>query len=106
MGSSIKKGLGVYMHVLAKQQYYKVQREVTSIGQKDVEYERTLYLYSDKIITHHREFAIQDIIEISHRNFGHETGLLYIHTEGGLYTYTVKTSAETFIEAFKNNRNK
>lgn len=94
------------MQLLAEQQYIKVQREVTSIGQKDVEYERTLYLYSDKIITHHREFAIQDVIDISYRKFGQETGLLYIHTEGGLFTYTVKISAEIFIKAFRNLREK
>lgn len=92
------------MVLLAEQKYIKVQREVTSTGQEDVEYARTLLLHSDKIITHHREFAIQDVIEISYRNFGHETGLLYIHTEGGLFTYTVKTSPQAFIEAFKNNR--
>lgn len=92
------------MELLAEQQYFKVQREVTSIGQKDVEYERTIYLYSDKIVTYRREFAIEDVIELSYRKFGHETGLLYIHTESGLFTYTVKTSAATFIEAFKNNR--
>lgn len=95
---------GVDMHLLAEQQYFKVQREVTSIGQEDIEYERTLYLYNDRIVTHRREFAIQDVIDISYRQFGQEAGLLYIHTESGLFTYTVKTSARTFIEAFKNKR--
>lgn len=92
------------MYLLAEQQYIKVQREVTSTGQKDVEHERTLYLYCDKIITHHREFSIRDVIDISYRKFGQETGLLYIHTEGGLFTYTVKTSTKEFIKAFRNQK--
>lgn len=92
------------MKLLAEQQYFKVQREVTSIGQEDIEYERSIYLYSDKIITHRREFAIDDVIDISYRKFGYETGLLYIHTESGLYTYTIKTSPVSFIETFKDNK--
>lgn len=92
------------MGLLAEQQYFKVQREVSSIGQKDVEYERTLYLYSDKIVTYRREFAIQDVIEVSYRKFGHEGGLLYIHTESGLFTYTVKSSTDHFINTFRKHK--
>lgn len=88
------------MGLLAKQPYIKIQREVTSIQQKDIEHNRIIYLYDDKIVTEHREFLIQHVIEISYRKFGSEAGLLYIHTESGLYTYTVKTSTEEFIRAF------
>ena len=92
------------MYLLAEQAYFKVQREVTSIQQKDVEYERTLYLYSDRIVTKYREFAIGDVMDISYRQFGPEAGLLYIHTRSGLFTYSVRTSTRAFIEAFKKQK--
>lgn len=88
------------MGLLAKQPYIKVQREVTSIEQKDIEHKRIIYLYEDKIVTEHREFLIGNIVDISYRKFGDGAGLLYIHTRSGLFTYTVKTSTEEFIRAF------
>lgn len=88
------------MRLIAQQPYIKIQREVTSIQQKDIEDERTLYLYDEKIVTARREFPIGNVIDMSYRAFGVGAGLLYIHTLSGLFTYTVKTSTEEFIHAF------
>lgn len=89
------------MSYLVAQPYVKVSREVTSIEQKDVEQERMLYLYRDKIVTAYREFSIDKVNDISYRRFGTNNGLLYVHTMSGLYTYTVKTSTDHLIETFK-----
>lgn len=88
------------MELIATQPYIKVLREVSSVHQQDVEEERTLYLYADKIITKHRQFPIEHVTDISYRGFGTEAGLLYIHTNSGIFTYTVKSSAEKFIRSF------
>ncbi|WP_188456296.1 hypothetical protein [Virgibacillus oceani] len=89
------------MHLIAEQPYFKVERQVNSIEQKDIEHARTLYLYHDKIVTKYREFPIQDVLDITYRSVGDDGGLLYLHTSSGLYTYTVKSSPKKFIEAFK-----
>lgn len=89
------------MSYLVAQPYIKVLREVTSIEQKDVEHERTLYLYSDKIVTAYREFPIDKVIDMSYRKFGPDSGLLYVHTNSGLFTYTVRTSTDKLIDTFK-----
>lgn len=94
------------MYLIAVQPYIKVKREVNSIAQRNIEDERNLYLYSDKIVTKHRTFEIQDVLDISYRTIGGEGGLLYLHTIGGLYSYTVKTSPQEFIDAFKEHWNK
>lgn len=94
------------MHLIAEQQYVKVQREVNSIEQKNIEYERVLYLYNDKIVTQHREFPIEEVLDISYRTFGKDGGLLYLHTVGGLFTYTVKESPQKFIAAFEGRERK
>ncbi|MBP1949402.1 hypothetical protein [Virgibacillus litoralis] len=89
------------MYLIAEQPYYKVQREVSSIDQRDVEYERTIYMYNDKIVTQHREFSIENVLDMSYRVIGQKGGLLYLHTNKGVYSYTVKSSPQQFIDAFK-----
>lgn len=90
------------MSLIAEQSYIKIIREVTSIEQMDIEEERKMYLYHDKLVTKHREFPIEDVLDMSYREFGQEgRGLLYIHTLKGVYSYTVKTSTEQFICAFQ-----
>lgn len=89
------------MTLLATQRYYKVEREVTSIDQQNVEYERTLYLYEDKLVTHRREFPAEIIFDMSHREMSGEDSLLYIHTSRGVFSYPVKEDPTEFIKEFK-----
>ncbi|ASN03876.1 hypothetical protein [Virgibacillus necropolis] len=89
------------MYLIAEHPYVKVQREVNSVEQVNIEHERVIYLYNDRIVTQHRVFSIEDVLDLSYRAIGGEGGLLYLHTTGGLYTYTVKTSPQKFINAFK-----
>jgi len=89
------------MSYLAAQPYSKIIREVTSIEQKDTKQKRTLYLYPDKVVSQHREFPIENVIDMSYRSFGKDNGLLYVHTKSGLFTYTVTTSTKEFIKAYK-----
>ncbi|WP_077329606.1 hypothetical protein [Virgibacillus siamensis] len=88
------------MKLIAKQPYVKVQRVVNSIEQKDIEEERVLYLYDEKVVSEHHEFPIQNILDMSYRTVGSKGGLLYLHTIKGIYSYTVKTSPEAFIGAW------
>lgn len=91
------------MYLIAQHPYFKVEREVSSIDQRNIEHERTIYLYTDKVVTQHRTFPISEVLDISYRTFGEAGGLLYIHTIGGLFSYTVKSSPQKFIEAFEEN---
>lgn len=89
------------MEWIAKQQYVKVQREVIDLEQKDIEHERFIYLYPDRVVTKHRTFPIQEVMDMSYRKIAGEGGLLYLHTIGGVFSYTVKTSPGKFVEAFR-----
>ncbi|MCU9613399.1 hypothetical protein OEV98_07500 [Caldibacillus lycopersici] len=90
------------MKIIASQPYWKVLREVDTMElvQKYIEQERHLLLYGDKIVTHHREFPLENVHDISFRAFGVGGGTLYLHTNTGLYSYQVKTSPENFINAY------
>ncbi|RKQ33562.1 hypothetical protein [Oceanobacillus halophilus] len=85
------------MQIIAEQPYVKVERQVNSIEQVDIEHQRTLYLYHEKVVTEHREFPIKDIMDVSYRLIGDKGGLLYLHTSKGVYSYIVKTSPEEFV---------
>lgn len=89
------------MEWVARQQYVKVQREVDGIEQRDIEYNRFIYLYPDRVVTKYRTFPIQEVIDMSYRKIAGEGGLLYLHTSGGVFSYTVKTSPEDFVAAFR-----
>ncbi|WP_078577307.1 hypothetical protein [Salipaludibacillus agaradhaerens] len=89
------------MTLLATQPYYKVEREVNSIEQKNVEYERMMYLYKDKLVTKRREFPAEKIFDMSYRELPGGEGLLYIHTSQGVFSYTVKSDPFPFIQTFK-----
>ncbi|WP_156290041.1 hypothetical protein [Oceanobacillus salinisoli] len=85
------------MYLIAEQPYVKVERRVRSIEQVDIEHKRTIYLYSDKVVTERREFPMKDVMDISYRLIGGEGGLLYLHTSHGVYSYIVKSSPEEFV---------
>lgn len=91
------------MEYKALQPYYKIQREVDRLEQKEVTYERIMYLYEQKIVTEHREFAIGEVFDLSFRKIGSEGGLLYLHTSRGVYSYTVKENPKAFIEIVRNH---
>lgn len=91
------------MEPIAIQKYYKVRKEMDlfEFKQKIIEEEREMCLYKDKIVTKYHEFPIQKILDISFRTMGEEGGLLYLHTLSGVYSFTLKTSPEQFIEAYR-----
>lgn len=89
------------MYLIAEQPYIKVEREVNGLEKIETELNRTIYLYDEKVVTQHREFPIRDVMDISFRVIGGDGGLLYLHTSKGVFSYTVKSSPQPFIDAFK-----
>lgn len=88
-------------NILAKQPYVKVVRTVDSITQTNTEEERVMYLYEDRLVTKHREFDISTINDMSYRNIGSTGGLLYVHTNKGVFSYIVKSSPQQFVQIVK-----
>ncbi|GAB2559236.1 hypothetical protein [Gracilibacillus alcaliphilus] len=88
------------MQIIAKQPYVKVIRQIRALEQKDTEEQRYLYLYKDKIVSKHREFPIEKVLDVTYRLTG-EKGMLYLHTLQGVYAYIITSSPESFIAAFK-----
>lgn len=92
---------GAIMNWIATQSYYKIHRQVSSTEQTTVVQIRSMYLYEHKVRTQYREFAIEDVFDMSYRQMGDEGGFLYLHTKQGVYPYTVKEDPSRFIDTFK-----
>lgn len=92
------------MKWIARQPYYKVEREVDSLQQRNVVSDRFMDLYPDKIVTKHREFPIDHVLDMSYRPMGSTRGILYLHTNKGVYSYMVKEDPAPFIKIFKQNK--
>ncbi|MFZ0446874.1 MAG: hypothetical protein WAM95_20020 [Bacillus sp. (in: firmicutes)] len=89
------------MSLIAQHPYIKTERKVTSIEQFEIEHDRIIYLYNDKVVTQNREFPIKDVMDFSYREIANQGGILYLHTLQGVYTYIVKSSPEAFITAYR-----
>lgn len=94
------------MGLIASQPYTKVERIVNSIEQKNIEHQRTIHLYDDKITTQHREFPIEDVLDLSQKKIGTVGGMFYIHTKSGVFSYTIHSPADSFIQAYEQMLNK
>lgn len=89
------------MYLIAQHPYIKTERKVTSTRQYEIEHDRCIYLYNDKVVTQNREFPIKDVMDFSYREVTNQGGILYLHTLQGVYTYIVKSSPEAFIVAYR-----
>ena len=89
------------MSLIAQHPYIKTERKVTSIEQFEIEHDRIIYLYTDKVVTQNREFPIKVVMDFSYREIANQGGILYLHTLQGVYTYIVKSSPEAFITAYR-----
>ncbi|WP_026690785.1 hypothetical protein [Alteribacter aurantiacus] len=81
--------------------YYKTQKITNSIEQKTIEEKRMITMDKEKITTRHREFLFKNVFDVSFRSLQGEEGLLYLHTNQGVYSYMVKSDPSEFIAAFK-----
>ena len=94
---------GSLSKVLAVQKYMVVKRELDFMNfkQKIIKEERNMYLYHDKITTKYHEFPLKAVFDISYKPLGKDGGILYLHTNKGVFSYHVDSDALTFIKIFK-----
>ena len=90
---------------IEKQPYIKVIREIGSVEKTSYKDKRNLYLYKDKLVTAYRTFNLENVLDISYKVIQGKGGILFVHTNHGVYSYTLETSPSSFISAFKRIKN-
>lgn len=86
---------------IAEHPYYNIERKLTREGPTTVSHNRSIFLYSTRIVTHSREFLLHQVYDMSYRRLGLEEGILYLHTNQGVYPYQVQNDPIKFMDAFK-----
>ncbi len=81
--------------------YVRVERTIENSEQITKEYREHLHLYEDRIITREHVFLVNDVHDMSFRLFSSATGMLYLHTNQGVFPYTVPKDPAYFIEEYK-----
>lgn len=93
--------MNIVMYRITSQPYIQVLRTIEWNKQYTIEQQQQLDLYEDKIITGDHQFALQDVLDISYRTLSVDSGLLYLHTNQGVFTYNVHSNPNHFIETYK-----
>ena len=87
------------------QQYFTVTRKIVNGTQVVLHEEQLLKMYEDKITTSASTFSFSDVHDISFRKLTKELGILYLHTNQGLFPYKVREEPRCFIETFYKLKN-
>ncbi|WP_017755274.1 hypothetical protein [Calidifontibacillus oryziterrae] len=89
------------MKIIHSQPYKTVNRRIEGDQQLFTQMNDQLDLYNDRISTKDKHFLLKDIFDISFKSFSSNEGLLYLHTNQGVYSFSVKENPSSFITSFK-----
>ncbi|PIC68112.1 hypothetical protein CSV71_11740 [Sporosarcina sp. P21c] len=81
--------------------YISIQRVVDHLEQTFQKSTHTICLFQDRITTSQRTFPLQHVFDLSYRPFSGQTGLFYLHTNEGVFTFEIEEEPEHFISLFK-----
>ena len=87
--------------VIATLPYYKVERNVDKLSICTVVHEHEMHLCDTCLRTAHKEIPIDNLFDISYRRMRGADGMLYLHTDQGIVSFTLKVDPCAFIEAYQ-----
>ena len=81
--------------------YFIFERVVQNQQQATIVHQLELRLYAAKITSRDREFPIDRVHDMTFRQVSGEDGMLYLHTDKGVYSFIVRTDPRRFMEAYR-----
>ncbi|MBM7554316.1 hypothetical protein [Thalassobacillus pellis] len=84
-----------------EQPYIDTKREISIEGQKYVETNHLLTLTDSEITSRDYQFSLKNVFDISYRPIKDGLGLLYLHTNRGVFAFKLNTPPDKFIRVFK-----
>lgn len=91
-------------NTIATISYTRTEQYIENFEKKYSPTTFTLSLYSYNIVTESNTFLLEHILDISYKPFSGNNGLLYLHTNQGVFTFLVGANPSEFINAYKNLR--
>ncbi|MFS0574742.1 hypothetical protein AB1K83_03860 [Sporosarcina sp. 179-K 3D1 HS] len=87
--------------ILCKIEYTLVDRKTVWHEQTFIRSSHHVILYRHAIATGKNTYRLQDVLDLSYRPFSGGTGLFYLHTIQGVFTFTVVEDPSEFIQLFQ-----
>jgi hypothetical protein len=84
--------------------YHVVERIAGWYDQTTNRTSHCIHLYADTISTAKNIFKLEHVLDISYKPFSGGAGLLYLHTNQGVFMFEVDADPLPFIQAYKNLR--
>lgn len=81
--------------------YFTIERSIDWFEQKQQQTVRTLLLFEESIISSDHTFSLEHVHDVSYRPFSNGTGLFYLHTNRGVFTFGVNENPKEFIKSYK-----
>lgn len=81
--------------------YFTIERSIEWFQQKQKQTERNIFLHTEWVTTSDHSFTLQAVLDMSYKPFSDGSGLFYLHTNQGVFTYGVNTDPNQFINAYR-----
>lgn len=81
--------------------YFTIERSIDWFKQEHRQTIRTLLLYEEAITSSDHTFSLEHVHDVSYRPFSNGTGLFYLHTNRGVFTFGVNDNPNEFINSYK-----
>ncbi|HZG70480.1 MAG TPA: hypothetical protein VEY51_03005 [Chondromyces sp.] len=86
--------------MITSHSYIRTIREIKEKKQQYIQLKEQLKLYKDRVRTGSHDFLIEHIYDMSYRPLSNQYGFLYLHTNQGMFSYTVTDDPAKFIEEY------
>ena len=81
--------------------YNSVEKVTGWYGQTTNHNTHYIHLYTDTISTAKNSFPLEHVHDMSYKPFSNGAGLLYLHTNQGLFMFVVEVDPTNFIDMYK-----
>lgn len=93
MAKETQQATIIYSEVERKIDFYYQMKKVTT------HYELTVT--PKVVITARAEFTLKQVLDVSYKPFSSESGILYLHTNQGVFPFFIHSNPQAFIETYR-----
>ena len=91
---------GEYL-LLSSITYIEVVREIRDNEQQYIQTIHNLELFGDHIKSNTKTFMIDHVHDISYKSSSNQLGVLYLHTNQGLFSFQINMCPDHFIKEYR-----
>lgn len=83
----------IYMEVERKIDFYYKLQKITTYHE--------LTVTPTAVITAKAEYTLNSVLDVSYKPFSSQAGILYLHTNQGVFPFYIHSSPQKFIDTFR-----